>query len=89
VRALPARARVLIGACVTGGAVGAVLRIPHIARWSAGDAAWAALSLGTVVTERFVATLRHGTENEDFILTDVRLPRDSSRPLGCPLPQWV
>jgi len=72
VSALPLPARALIAVSVTGGAVAAALQVPDVARWTAGDAAaWAALSVAAVLTERFVATLRHGTENENFTLTDV------------------
>jgi PAS domain S-box-containing protein len=69
---LPLRARILIAASVAGGAMAAAWQIPDVTSWTFGDAAaWAALSAGAVLTERFVATLRHGTEGENFTLTDI------------------
>jgi signal transduction histidine kinase len=68
---LPPPAALLVGGVALGGAAAVALRIPDALRWSGSDlVAWAGVSASIALIEQFWIELRHGTERENFSLTD-------------------
>jgi signal transduction histidine kinase len=70
-RGLPRAALVLIGAIAAVGIALVAIRIPAAFRWTSRDlGAFAALAALFVVLEQFWIEIPHGTERENFSLTD-------------------
>jgi signal transduction histidine kinase len=70
-RGLPRSALVLTGVVAVASAGLVAIRVPAVPRWTGSDlAAWAALAIIIVLLEQFWIEIPHGTERENFSLTD-------------------
>src|SRR5919197_5202597 len=68
---LPLRARLFILAVVGAGGLCVVLRIPAATRWTGSDLlAWGGLVVAIAIIDQFPIALRHGTETQNWLLTD-------------------
>jgi hypothetical protein len=71
VKNLSGRAKFLLTAVASAGAIAAAVRAATMGAWSGHDVqAWAVLTILVVATESLPIPLRHRTETENFTLTD-------------------
>jgi PAS domain S-box-containing protein len=72
IRTLPRPARLLLSVVVGAGAAVTAWRAVEAASWSTSDlAGWGVMSLGILLGELFPVAMRHGDEEEEFLMTDV------------------